>query len=394
MSTTAPAGLEPAPGTPRFPAFDALRAFAALSIVAFHLSLPAGADGALERILARFNAGVAIFFVISGFLLYRPFASARLRGTPAIGMRAFWRRRLLRIVPGYWFALSAIALAFGAVGFAGHWPLFYGFAQIYVPSQAFNGIPAAWSLCVEMSFYLVLPFYAWLAERWLRGNVRAELALLGVLALCSMALHELLAHSGQIALSGALPSSFFLFAVGMGLALVSVGRPAGRIARTVARHGAACWALAGALLLAVAFGTSVGASSIHPLYAPIALLAVLPAAFEGHGRLSRALRSGLLAWLGLISYGIYLWHQALIFWLVPQGVTGIPLVLATVGATLAIATFSYYVVERPALRRKARRSRRVPQPAPAPAAAEQARPRPVPAAIGAQADGPGSSAAG
>ena len=66
---------------PRFPLFDSLRAIAALSVVAFHAAYYQGflAPGhSLSRYYAQLNIGVAIFFVISGFLLYRPFAQTRL----------------------------------------------------------------------------------------------------------------------------------------------------------------------------------------------------------------------------------------------------------------------------------------------------------------------------
>ena len=357
-SPHAPPGLDPPPGNRRFDAFDALRALAALTIVAHHLAGPAGVGGAAGAVLARFSAGVAVFFAISGFLLYRPYVVARHGWAPQVPVGVFWLRRLLRIVPGYWLALTVIGLALGWAG-AGHpWGLFYVFGQLYVPSQAFNAIPAAWSVCVEMSFYVCLPAYAWLVARTLRGSARAELALLGLLALASVAFHQLTAGRGEMAVSLMLPASFFLFAVGMGLALLSVTAAHTAGARFVARHGGACWLLAFALLVAMALGTSVGGSSAHPLYAPIALLIVLPAVFEGEGRFARVLRTRTLAWLGLISYGIYLWHQALIGWLVGRGLGGAPLVLATLALTVAVAAASYYAVERPALRRKPRGRRR------------------------------------
>src|ERR1700748_2465920 len=84
VSSRPPEALAPPPGNPRFPLLDPLRAVAALSIVATHTAGLSGfnskhAPGAWT---ARLDCGVAIFFVLSGFLLYRPFAAARLGGRP------------------------------------------------------------------------------------------------------------------------------------------------------------------------------------------------------------------------------------------------------------------------------------------------------------------------
>src|SRR5215212_6043566 len=97
----------------RFPLFDSLRAIAALSVVAFHAAFFAGmftSESPLRPYLVRMDVGVSVFFLISGFLLYRPFVRARLggEGTPHVGGYAW--RRFLRIVPAYWVALTIVAL--------------------------------------------------------------------------------------------------------------------------------------------------------------------------------------------------------------------------------------------------------------------------------------------
>src|SRR4051794_38858942 len=98
----------------RFRGFDGLRAIAALSVVVYHLS---GADGRLlahhyGRYLWLLNIGVPLFFIISGFLLYRPFVVARFDGRPRPSTREFLRRRVLRIVPGFWVALTIVCIVF------------------------------------------------------------------------------------------------------------------------------------------------------------------------------------------------------------------------------------------------------------------------------------------
>ena len=99
--SAAPDAVAPPPGNPRFPLFDGVRAFAAGTVLvghvgaitAFHVINPLGAY------TARLNMGVAFFFVISGFLLYRPFLAARFAGRPVPRIRDYARRRVLRILP-------------------------------------------------------------------------------------------------------------------------------------------------------------------------------------------------------------------------------------------------------------------------------------------------------
>ncbi len=90
---------------PRYPLVDAIRAIAALSVLVFHAANAAYTavpdQDWLGAVLARFNVGVPIFFVISGFLLYRPFVAARLGGRAAPRVRDYARRRVLRLVPAY-----------------------------------------------------------------------------------------------------------------------------------------------------------------------------------------------------------------------------------------------------------------------------------------------------
>src|SRR5689334_6379871 len=96
-----------------FPAFDGLRAIAALAVAMTHAAFASGfniRNNGLGPFLARLDIGVAIFFVISGFLLYRPFVLARLRTVPSPEPVAYFQRRFLRIFPGFWFVLTVVLL--------------------------------------------------------------------------------------------------------------------------------------------------------------------------------------------------------------------------------------------------------------------------------------------
>ena len=105
-----PEALSPPPGNPRFPLFDGLRAIAATLIVLHHAVFASGYSntGALGRWTFNFALGVPIFFAISGFLLYRPFVAGQMGGSGAPNTGRFYRRRVLRIVPAYWVALTIL----------------------------------------------------------------------------------------------------------------------------------------------------------------------------------------------------------------------------------------------------------------------------------------------
>src|SRR3954452_9206876 len=89
-------------------------------------------SGRFDSYMLRLEAAFAIFFVISGFLLYRPFVKARLLDRPPVSARAYGWRRFLRIVPAFWVALTVIALVVGpGIPSTGEAVRNYGFLQLY-----------------------------------------------------------------------------------------------------------------------------------------------------------------------------------------------------------------------------------------------------------------------
>ncbi|HMJ78070.1 MAG TPA: acyltransferase, partial [Iamia sp.] len=191
--TSVEAGAPPAdearvdPGRPWFPALDGLRGLAAVLVVIFHVT------GAVDRFsawtwgegLARFgNLGVALFFVLSGFLLSRPFFAAHLaeERPPQLGRYAI--RRLARIVPAYWVALTVWLFVIRdnpLEGGGAAYALLYGFGQAYDRDFIDGGgsLSVAWTLSIEMSFYIVLPAVAWgLCRLAARGSIGRRVALL------------------------------------------------------------------------------------------------------------------------------------------------------------------------------------------------------------------------
>ncbi len=366
----------------RFPLFDSLRAIAALSVVLFHGAwqqlLVFHPDNPLGRYAARLNVGVTVFFVISGFLLYRPFVAARLGGAGVPPVGAYAWRRMLRIVPAYWAALTVTVVVLG-LGYVVAFPealRFYGFAQIYSARDAARGLGQAWTLCVEALFYVLLPVWA-LTLRRVPGRVRTELVALGALALAGLAFAAVVVRRydpnvpGDVWAFMQLPNFLDAFAAGMGLAVLSAwwaGRdgPAPRLLDVVARRPWIPWAVAlGAFVAAAQLGT-VGAQTdreyflTQRLFVVVAVGLLLPAIFgpPDRGAVRRVLGWRPLLWVGLVSYGVYLYHVLAFDRLFAWGWdTGDPAgQIARLGAgvalTVAAAAVSYYVVERPALRLK------------------------------------------
>jgi peptidoglycan/LPS O-acetylase OafA/YrhL len=370
-----PAVVAPPPGNPRFPLFDSLRAIAALSVFLAHSIAIAELTGDVRKYSGELSrTGVCLFFLVSGFLLYRPFVAARWSGAAPMRLRDFARRRLLRIVPAYWLALGVVVAYYGVGVNSDNWLVFPAFGQIYRSETFEQGIGPAWTLCVEMSFYLLLPLYAWVARRLSArsDSPRADIALLTLLATASLAFHAHYAGQGEYKIASTLPGTFYWFALGMGLALASVAMaprqnpPA--LIRIVHRRPSICWllALCAFLLLLSQHEGSAYSGSVkeYALCGVVALFMLLPAVFgDDEGGLPRRILSWpALAWMGLVSYGIYLWHAYVIQYvnnsslLDPLARHYVLFVALSLAATAAIAGTSYYFLERPILRLK--RSRR------------------------------------
>jgi peptidoglycan/LPS O-acetylase OafA/YrhL len=367
-----------------------MRAIAVLCVLLTHTSFLAGSN---ERewfgdFTARLDLGVTIFFLISGFLIYRPFVNSRLNGAPKTPLAIFFERRFLRIFPAYWLALTVLAIAPGLPDVhSGHFWVYYGLFQAYDPTWFDKGIGTAWSLSTEVAFYLLLPLYAWAAARLARG-IRLELGLLAALATASVVARALVASSEQHAAFGTastfpitLGGSFLWFALGMGLAVISASlqgsaeRP--RAIAFIERRPWAPWLLALGFFVLVSKGIGISGYKFaqlsvaqnvgeHLLYAAVALCLLLPAVFgDRSGGWPRVvLANRWLATLGLISYGVFLWHLTLAIKLSGEGASGwlpigrfLSLTLIALAVSIPVAAVSYLLLERPLLRLKYRQGR-------------------------------------
>jgi len=421
---------DPVVAKPRhFACFDGLRAIAAVSVLLLHTAWVSGftTRSSLGAYTSRLEIGVSVFFLISGFLLYRPFAVSHLSGRTSPNVRKFWERRILRIVPAYWLALTVLTYIIGSVSLGPGWQgiaSHYLFLQIYFPSQVFNGITQAWSLCTEVSFYFFLPFYAAVVG-YRRTSHTRQLAreLIGVVALYAISfgfrywvLHLpilTVKHGRLVAICSPncnshplesslmldwLPSYLDLFALGMVLAVASAWIVERGTEPSWLRHRLMPWiSWAGAAVAFVVVSHVVADHSIlyfvtprsnlerQALYGLFAFLLLLPAVFGPQDRtlVRRLLRSWPMVSLGVISYGIYLWHLDLIDQVVnwigwEKG--AIPywsLAAAVFGVSVAFASASYFGLERPILRMKTRISWWDRQPRTPPGRPGPEQPRPV-----------------
>jgi peptidoglycan/LPS O-acetylase OafA/YrhL len=361
----------------RFPALDGLRAIGALAVLTTHVGFHTGdsVSGPFAGILSRLDVGVAIFFAISGFLLYRPYVVAWFEETEPPLTLPYLRNRGLRILPALWIAvLLAVLLVPHKDGVT--WASYVGHAtltQIYVDTPAADGLTQLWSLATEVAFYLLLPFLARLLtsyERPTRRAVRSRLALLACFMLLGPVWMAGVNATDHVQAGLWVPGYLGWFAVGMGLALWQVARSSGRLAPSaldsLTKIPGTVWGIAVALLL-IASSPIAGPYSLtisSPgqafvkclLYTGIAACVVF-AAITPTRRTAAVLGGRVGHVFGDISYGVFVYH--LIVLSLVERVSGVELFTGhfallfwpTLVVSAAVAAASYYWMERPIMRR-------------------------------------------
>ncbi len=359
-------------------------------VIGVHTTFVSGFTGrsGVGNFTSRLEIGVSVFFVISGFLLYRPFVVAHFVDKAGPSVPTFWGRRLRRIVPAYWLAFFVVTYVLHADTYHHGWgslAIYLGFAQIYSPSHAVTGITQAWSLCTEMSFYLALPLWAAFVGRRRRPpDTQLRIELVGLAALTGLSfgfrIWVLQWHTREaMIMVNWLPAYIDLFALGMLLAVGSAYLQATDRRPGWLWHPAlpfVSWALAlGALVAVSNIGLPLTPVTPSPLglslarqtwYGLFAFFVVAPAVFgsQERGVIRGLLQTRVLALIGVVSYGVYLWHEAAIALFLRW--TGDPLFtiplweLASVVTALAIvaATASYVLIERSIVRARIRLPRR------------------------------------
>ncbi|RFD26769.1 acyltransferase [Mycobacterium uberis] len=305
-----------------------IRAAAALLVVGTHAAYTTGkyAQGYWGLVGARLEIGVPIFFVLSGFLLFRPWVKSAVTGSPPPSVSRYAWYRVQRIMPAYVITvlLAYVLYHFRAagpnpghswVGLIRNLTLTQIYTDGYLGAYLHQGLTQMWSLAVEVAFYVALPLLAYLLlvllcqRRWQPKLMLTALA--GTLLISPGWL--ILVHVGHWFPDGArlwLPTYLAWFLGGMILAVLQA-------------MGVHCYAF-GAIPLAIIcyfiVSTPIaGAPTTSPtslgealfktgFYAAIAMLVVAPLVLGDLGWYSRLLASRPMVWLGEISYEIFLIH--------------------------------------------------------------------------------------
>ena len=321
-------GLEQTAHVDRVASLTGIRAVAALLVVGTHAAYTTGkyTHGYWGLVGARMEIGVPIFFVLSGFLLFRPWVKSAATGAPPPSVSRYARHRVRRIMPAY---VVTVLIAYVLYHFRiaepnpGHtWlglirnlTLTQIYTDGYLGKYLHQGLTQMWSLAVEASFYVLLPLLAYVLivlicrRRW---RPRLMLGTLAAMTLISPA-WVILVRTDHWFADGArlwLPTYLAWFLGGMMLAVLQ------------AMH-VRCYAFMAIPLAVVSYfivATPIGgAPTTSPaavsealvktcFYAVIATLAVAPLALGDEGLYWRLLASRPMVWLGEISYEIFLIH--------------------------------------------------------------------------------------
>jgi peptidoglycan/LPS O-acetylase OafA/YrhL len=361
------------------PRLEALRGLAALSVFGYHAVVmrvgePAAARSSdpVTRVGLTLNSGVTLFFLLSGFLLFRPFAESLSHLLPVPRVGAYAIRRVFRIVPAYWVALTALVLVnLHGNSIPGGPVPYYGFAQIYSTNWIAHGIGPAWSLDTEVVFYALVPALAAIVALAAasRGGRRRTIALaLAALAAVSLGikLHVLLANRFALAFERKewLFWNLDLFAAGMAIAAFKDDIDAW-LARHARVHGAlptvglvgVIAGLGGAAVMSIHQTGTIDDVARSELYflAGVSLLVIGLFAPE-RSRADSILRWRPLLVAGLVSYSLYLLHTAVLERVLPffdagQSVPrGVIAGVVGLAASVVAAICMFVVVERPAMR--------------------------------------------
>lgn len=376
-----------------------MRAVACLMVLVHHLALrmdfnkiPPTLD--LTFILARFgNHGVSVFFVLSGFLLSRPFWLALDRAQPLPSLKIYTMRRAARILPGFWVALTVgFLLSFTVYGFPLDGELFGRYiAGFFLMSQwhwrtffPVQGDGPLWSIPFETTCYILLPigflllFHATLRSR---SALVSRLLWIGIIAAALVA-HWLVVtylptdsvgRGWQFGFQGGAkewmprynPIGFF--------AIFAIGALAAGIQTIIPARRSAIYDVIGALAIVMGawqLPQSIGGAAegyawlgipyqfpLFPLAAAIALCVLPQSVFLG-----RVLDNSLIRYVAAVSFGVYIW-QDIVLTLMKQlfprtfgtgssDVLGgwITSSLAAIVIIFAIGTISYIFLERPVIR--------------------------------------------
>lgn len=353
---------KPMQGTSRYmPGLDGLRAMAVLGVIAYHLNLSFAPGGLL---------GVGVFFVLSGYLI-TDLLVAEWTAHGRLDLKNFWLRRARRLLPGLllmlivvvaWvtlFATTELSTLRGdvlaAVLYISNWWLIFHHVSYFASFGPPSPLGHLWSLAVEEQFYLLWPLILGLTLRLTRR--RGWLVGLSVIGAIASALAMAVLYQ-----PGTDPSRVYYgtdtraFALLIGAALAFMW-PSKKLSTNISRWSRFLIDVIGTLSLLSIIYMMWKTNEYQPfLYrGGLVLLSVLTAAAvmalaHPASRLARVLGWKPLRWLGVRSYGIYLWHYPVIVLTNPAVNTSgvnVPLAVTQVVASIVLAHLSWKYIEDP-----------------------------------------------
>lgn len=327
--------------------FDLIRLFGALQVAVSHSIVHLKADALLPLYyFLGYLPGVPIFFAISGFLV-------SLSWERAPSWQQYAINRALRIYPALWaaFVLAVVILLAchiypGSPGEFARWlAAQLSFMQFYNPPfirgfgvGVING--SAWTIPVEMQFYVALPFLAFVARKsWRRW---AALIVLSGLLMLAVRLIDARSIVGKLVTVTLLPWLFY-FLMGVGLRYLYRARPG------IFRGKALDWAGIYALWVAIEIVFHIpGATEnvLNPVSIVLLGCLTVSAAFTLPSLATRLLREND------ISYGVYIYHMPFVNLILFLGLLGVFGLVAALSLAVTMAILSWRFIERPALNLK------------------------------------------
>ncbi|MYV67033.1 acyltransferase family protein [Streptomyces sp. SID2131] len=394
-------GAAESPQKRRVPVLDGLRGLCAVAVLVYHVAYTAGVSNHFAdpraNLWGYLTEGMGVFlppfFVLSGLMLYRPFArrTVTAEGTAPRAVPFYWRR-FVRIVPAFWVLVLASILLLDYDKIDGAWFFLRPLLMVHFFSRAewITGIEPTWTVPTEMLFYLALPVIAWGIHRFaVRGATPAQRARRMFVPLVALVLIGM-AWTAYCFLPSMTADVWYLsfwpfgyvgyFAGGMALAvMLSYAEVAPR--QPALFRWAAKWPMGFWLVALIAYLANVphpfgepgmgdwGALTqqmvLHVLFFVFSLCVVIPLVAPGarSKTMNLVLANRPMAFLGRISYGIYLWHVFFIHVVLHNGsmfgksAVNSGMLRGTVGfaemvslvllGTLLSALASHYVIEEP-----------------------------------------------
>ncbi|KAA0236023.1 MAG: acyltransferase family protein [Actinobacteria bacterium] len=376
---------------PYFPALDSMRGLGVLWVMAYHADQP-GFSGAF--------LALSMFFTLSGFLITSLLLAER-RDSGTNSLKGFWSRRMRRLMPAAFLGIAFILLyavlapatdgqlrtlrgdGLATLFYVANWRFIFSgqsYADLFAEPSPFQHF---WSLAVEEQFYMLFPLLVVGVLVLFRSRRQVLAGILALMAAASAVWMVVLYDGGasfdRVYMGTDTRAAELLMGCLLGLLVAGRGVVKGRWTKPLV-NAAGVAALATMIVLWHKAGIKdpffyQGGLFLYALLMVILVVAAtqptgaVPAVLAGRYRWAERfdtdpssfpapvrpvlwllVRAGrTLVWIGLLSYGLYIFHWPMNMWLSEAhlGFGGLPLLLVRFSATFALATVSFYLIERP-----------------------------------------------